>query len=272
MQRKTPAKVDVEVVTAEDLWAQFGSPLPDPAPAASPSHINYSGRRWGSKVVAILFTAGLHAVLVGTAMMGTAGRPPLKPINEEAAASIQRQDAVEFVSTLILLNDHSITLTDQSPDDSAYTASNSAQALAEDAKLLVSIDEPKPPELSGVEGGTDEASPTAEASGDEAGRAMLFGRYMGQVKARIERIWEYPSSTQVPSFDCTAQIKQSKQGDVLEITLQRCGDDPAWQVSLVQAIQRASPLSAAPSDSVYTSVLTLNFTAVSTIVARDAVR
>jgi len=51
------------------------------------------------------------------------------------------------------------------------------------------------------------------------------------------------------------------RGEVQEVTLQRCNDDPTWQVSLVQAIQRASPLSAPPNEDVFSDVITLSFAA-----------
>lgn len=260
MQQKVPAKYDVEVVTTDDLWARFGSPLPDSRQVSQPQS-EYRWHRRGTKTTATLLTLALHAALVSTALLGTAGRPPLKPLNEGASASNQTESVTEFVSVMLLLNDRSITPPDQPSDDSAFSTQHEAEPLAKDAVLLTRIDEPKPPEMSGSEGGTDESSPTAEAMGDEAGRAMLFGRYMGQVKARIERAWDYPVATAAGKFKCKVQIKQSVRGEVQEVTLQRCGDDPAWQLSLVHAIQSASPLSAPPSDAVFTNVITLSFEA-----------
>lgn len=262
MQRKTPANYDVEVITADDFWTQFGSPSPDPHRLSSPSNTEFRCRRWGARAAATLLTLAIHAALVGTAFLGSAGRPPLKPLNEGASASSQSDNATEFVSVMLLLSDHSITPPDQLPDDSAYATHNVADSLAKDAVLLTSINKPKPPEISGSDGGTDESAPTAEAMGDEAGRAMLFGRYMGQIKARIERAWEYPTEAGASwKFECKVQIKQNTRGEVLEVTLQRCGDDPAWQISLVHAIQSASPLSAPPSDTVFTDLMTLSFSA-----------
>ena len=226
------------------------------AQVAEPASIKF---RWLTQGLAAAITVVMHVMLIGSALLGTPGRPPLKPLNEGAPASDPNSNATEFVTTLLLLNDRSITPQDRPIDESAYAASTVETAVPKEL-ALTTLDEPKPPEISGSDTGTDETSPTAEAMGDAAGRAMLFGRYMGQIKARIERGWEHPVLL-AESFECLVQIKQNHRGEVQEVTLQRCADDPAWQVSLVQAIQRASPLSAPPNESVFTDVVTLNFSA-----------
>jgi len=99
-----------------------------------------------------------------------------------------------------------------------------------------------------------------EANGDEPGRSMLFGRYMGQISARVERAWIRPRS--VPSagkFTCRAQITQDRKGQVQEVTLQECTNDPRWQVSLVRAINGASPFPAPPDLSVFSNLITVEF-------------
>jgi hypothetical protein len=114
-------------------------------------------------------------------------------------------------------------------------------------------------EISGLETGTDADSPDTEAVGDAKGRAMLFGRYMGQIKARIERAWVYPADNVSTNFECTVQIKQSKRGDVLEVAMTRCANSAVWQLSLAKAIQAASPLPAPPDDAVFSELVTLKF-------------
>lgn len=264
MQQTTTKSVyDVEVLETESLWAKYGTKLPD-EPPRSPAPSRYQWRRLGTYSLGVLFTLSLHLALLSSMLLGTAGKPPLKPLTEGALASSPNSDASEFVTTLILLNDHSITPSDQPADESAYASPQLALPPAKAEVIIASLDVTVP-EVGGSANGTDANSPTIEATGDDTGRAMLFGRYMGQVKARIERAWEYPITTLPDKFECKVQIKQTKQGEVKEVTLQHCGDDPAWQVSLVQAIQRASPLSAAPDESVFTEVMTLSFSATLTV-------
>jgi len=44
-----------------------------------------------------------------------------------------------------------------------------------------------------------------------------------------------------------------------EVTLERCTEDPRWQMSLVKAIQGASPFPAPPDPAVFSNLITLEF-------------
>jgi hypothetical protein len=131
-------------------------------------------------------------------------------------------------------------------------------------------DDPVDPTLSPVA-----ADPLESA----AARALLFGRYTGQIDARIERAWrkprgpvydpaDLPAQAYVISnkpadatnlFRCQVRLTQDQTGNVKEIELQRCNGSNAWQQSLVQAILTASPLPAPPHPAVFSNVLTLSF-------------
>jgi hypothetical protein len=45
----------------------------------------------------------------------------------------------------------------------------------------------------------------------------------------------------------------------VEVTLEKCTDDPRWQVSLVRAISSASPLPAPPDPAVFSNLPTMEF-------------
>lgn len=106
----------------------------------------------------------------------------------------------------------------------------------------------------------DAPNPIPETATDMAGRAQLFGRYVGQIDARIERAWVRPrSSISDPLFRCTVKIKQDKRGNVLEVKIVQCNGDEDWQRSLANAIQSASPLPAPPDPAVFADALTLSF-------------
>ena len=95
--------------------------------------------------------------------------------------------------------------------------------------------------------------------------------YTGQIQARVERIWRRPRTPVTEaagnntagdageSFQCQVQIVQDATGNVEEILLPRCNGTPAWQRSLVLAIQLASPLPAPPSATVFSHSVTLDF-------------
>jgi TonB-like protein len=101
----------------------------------------------------------------------------------------------------------------------------------------------------------DSASPA-----EDAAESVLFGRYMGQVSARIERAWLRPRTpVGDPLFSCQVRIEQETSGSVREVTLVHCNGSARWQLSLVQAIQAASPLPAPPDPAVFKRTLALHF-------------
>ncbi len=104
---------------------------------------------------------------------------------------------------------------------------------------------------------------TPDATVADAGQlSQMFGRYMGQINARIERAWLRPRTPiGAPSFSCQVQIKQDETGAVTEVMLVRCNGDARWQLSLVQAIESASPLPAPPDPDVFTRAVHLRFSA-----------
>ena len=100
----------------------------------------------------------------------------------------------------------------------------------------------------------------SSATASDSQRALLYGRYLGQTHARIERAWLRPrSSIGAPTFSCQTRIKQDRLGAVIEVRLDHCNGTALWQQSLVSAIRTASPLPAPPDASVYADVLWLSF-------------
>jgi hypothetical protein len=214
-------------------------------------------KRWLTYLSGGLFTCFLHALLFSTWLLGSAGRKPHAPMTEGNAANAASASAGEQVLQLFFINEHGLST--EQPDESEDVIYQPPTPVAQMPQLTVSASNATPGAPS-VSEGKDDDSPSNEATGDEAGRALMFGRYMNQIKARIDRAWVYPTaSAQVTPFRCKVRIKQSKQGDVQEVMLETCGADMAWQQSLVTAIQQASPLSAPPDESVFSSVVTLTF-------------
>jgi hypothetical protein len=107
---------------------------------------------------------------------------------------------------------------------------------------------------------SEDSSAPPEAVGDQTQHALLFGRYLVQVQARIERAWMRPrTEIGAPRFSCRARIEQDRRGDVIGVKLDPCNGSERWQHSLVSAIRTASPLPAPPDPSVYADRLSLSF-------------
>jgi hypothetical protein len=229
-------------------------------PKSKQPSLSVHSKPWSTWSVALLVTVFVHVFVVGSLTLGT-GKRASRPPENEGFQSVGRDAAgTEPVSVLIFVPDKSIH-TPEEANESAYAPPEVSEQTVKNPMAIASTDggvASTPPTLEDFDASVN-ANKDSEGDGGEA--ALLFGRYMGQIKARIERAWTYPISASRRTFQCKAQIKQSKNGDVEEITLQRCDMDSRWQASLVKAIQGASPLSAPPSEKVFTEVVTLNFTA-----------
>ena len=103
-------------------------------------------------------------------------------------------------------------------------------------------------------------APPAQAQGDEAAEARLYGIYVGQISARIERAWLKPrSSPGADRFVCRAQVVQDPSGQITAVTLTACNGNARWQSSLVSAIKSASPLPAPPDPRVFNRRIAMQF-------------
>jgi hypothetical protein len=106
----------------------------------------------------------------------------------------------------------------------------------------------------------DEHASAPQAQGDTAAFALLYGRYLGQITARIERAWMRPrSSPGADTFACRLQVLQDERGQVLGVTVGRCDGDARWRASLVEAVRSASPLPAPPDPHVFRRSVALAF-------------
>jgi TonB C terminal len=133
---------------------------------------------------------------------------------------------------------------------------------------LVVPDRPPVIDLSDVNADAENSAQSDANPGDAELRARMFGRYTGQISARIERAWEKPTSpVNEPNtglsgdavFVCQVQIRQDNRGNVQEVLLLACNGTEAWRHSLVVAINQSSPLPAPPIPGVFQRALTMTF-------------
>jgi hypothetical protein len=126
--------------------------------------------------------------------------------------------------------------------------------------------------LPGADTETETFAQSATDLGDAETRARMWGRYTGQISARIERAWEKPRSlvndvskvrtgdgVDPDTFVCQVQIRQDNQGNVQEVLLLACNGPEAWRHSLVVAINQSSPLPVPPIPTVFKRALTMTF-------------
>jgi hypothetical protein len=209
--------------------------------------------RWISRSLGISATVLVHLLLTAPLVLGVAAHKTRTP---EGVGSVAWASQGEQEERMILLD---LSAMSASQPDTPLPRIAAEGIRPDEFRIELVSSEPQPPaELKPED--FEEAGTANQAAGDPAGNAALFGRYVGQVTARIERAWMRPrSAIEGGRFECRVRIAQDKRGNVESIELQSCGNDAAWRNSLTGAILRASPLSAPPEPWLYTPTLTLNF-------------
>jgi hypothetical protein len=234
--------------------------IEEPPPVrAVPADKPCSGRglRWPSRTIGVALTIFVHLLVSTPFVLGVAEqkRRPSPDGNgiTSWASQGEQYESMMLIDLSALQTGSEIDLALQSPEESPIVPNVPL--------ILVSVEPSPPPDVT-FEEDAAENQETAEAAGDPAGNAALFGKYMGQVAARIERAWMKPRTRiDAAHFDCRARVLQDRAGNVLSVGFESCSEDATWRRSLESAILRASPLSAPPEPWLFSAVLSLNFSA-----------
>ena len=212
-------------------------------------------RHWRAAVSMTLISVALHLTLIGSALWSGTGVRPQNSDKQGAGATAVGSDE-DAAMTLVLLDNLDATPAKDTP----LTQLASRGLPMRDVPVRILSPDPLP----GINFGDmdeDSATPPPVAP-DPMRHALLFGSYIDQVDARINRAWRRPrANIGDTTFRCSVRISQGRRGEIVEIELQNCNGDARWQKSLVQAIQRASPLPSPPDPSLFADALTMSFTA-----------
>lgn len=213
-------------------------------------------RQWWISACTGLLVITVHALLVTPLVLGAVARKrPVTPDMPGAGASASRKSA-QLVEAMTLVD---LSQSQQSSEPALEEFSSLGIELPQ-ASLIVASPDLVPMPVLDPEAVED--SETTEGAGDTEGHALMFGRYLGQITARIERAWMRPrTDIGAPQFSCQAKIEQGPRGEVHSVELRQCNGDLHWQRSLVTAIEHASPLPSPPTPSVFASTLVLDFSA-----------
>jgi hypothetical protein len=197
----------------------------------------------------------IHALLVLPFVLSLSLPSPRRPDTTGAGATAFAS-AAEPEMTVVFI-DEPTPATSTSPSKPPPLASRGV--TPPDLQLVVLSPDPSPAAANVKVADSDDAQEDTVVS-QGAEHARLYGRYLGQMQARIERAWMRPrSEIGAPQFSCRTRIQQDRRGAVVEVTLDHCNGTERWQQSLVSAIRTASPLPAPPDASVYADILWLSF-------------
>jgi hypothetical protein len=203
-------------------------------------------------LVGALASLALHALLLAPMLIGTGKHKTLAPDAPGTEASTDRPGADGAMI---------VELIEESDRASSASARMAASSLISPATLrrMAAVDVAPPEPIPDIDVERDSQT-LAQAQGDDTLRARLYGIYVGQISARIERAWLKPrSSPGGDRFVCRVQVLQNQSGEVREVTVNDCDADERWQSSLVHAIQSASPLPAPPDPRVFNRRITMQF-------------
>lgn len=215
-------------------------------------------------LIGILGTLLLHAMLIQSVSFGSRGPKPKPPETQESGTALSKSTTAPDGLVLISLP----TTTNANLAATLNLASSLPDFSKTKIKPQIAIDLPASLALETLALSEEQAPQATADAVNGAELARLFGIYTGQIQARIDRVWRRPrtpvseeaaSGEAGESFQCEAQIVQDSRGNVQEILLPRCNGSPAWQRSLVLAIQQASPLPAPPSAKVFAQSISLEF-------------
>jgi hypothetical protein len=226
----------------------------------SPSAVNRS------RLIGLSGTLLLHGLVVAMFIPGTIIHQERLP---DFAGTSVSQPVTAAADELVLL-----TIDGTKENDSALGAPaiDLRSQLAKSVIALATPDRMPVIDLSSANADVENSTQADADPGDAELRARMFGRYIGQISARIERAWEKPRSpvddlkTERSSdavdpdpFVCRVQIRQDNQGNVQEVLLLACNGTETWRHSLVVAINQSSPLPAPPMPTVFKRAITMTF-------------
>lgn len=198
----------------------------------------------------------IHALLLLPFLVNLSAPSPRRP-NTTGAGANALLSAAEPEMTVVFIDEPSPVENTAAPTPPVLASRGIAPP---DLQLVVLSPDPSPAGTNRSPLDSDDSAQDTVAT-DGAEHARLYGRYVGQVQARVERAWMRPrSEIGAPRFSCRARIRQDRRGAVVEVTLDHCNGTERWQQSLMSAIRTASPLPAPPDASVYADVLWLSFT------------
>ena len=198
------------------------------------------GHRSVSSFLAALASLALHAILIAPTLWVSEAAPQQPPHREQAGGS-----ALQWIVL----------------DDSLKPAGADEKPapLSSPALVAVGLPDLMPPVPAAL---PDLDAPTHRDADDHSSLGEISGRYVGQIQARIERAWLRPrTAIGAPIFQCQVQVDQDGSGRVLQTTLLACNGGNRWQLSLVHAIEAASPLPAPPDPKVFVRHVLLTFRA-----------
>lgn len=104
------------------------------------------------------------------------------------------------------------------------------------------------------------AEENAAANAANARRlAGLKDQYIAAIKAKVQRNWLKPPSA-MPGMSCKVRVIQMPGGMVMDVRVEQCTGDELFKRSVINAVEKSSPLPPPPDPAVFDRELDFTFT------------
>jgi hypothetical protein len=212
------------------------------------------GKRTAAGTAGIVATALVHFLFIAVAILGVGkARVTRLPDAVGAGANSGKPGGSSTARVIIVQLPTSADIPAPKPNESPQLPAEVQKPSMLQVTGPDSI--PLPPLEFDVDGVATEAS-----EADLIARTKLAGLYENQIRARIERGWTQPGeSVRELAYSCRVKVRQKRDGQVEDVSLENCEGSFEWLNSLVQSIYSASPLPGAPHPGVFAHSFSMQF-------------
>ena len=212
------------------------------------------GKRTAAGTAGIVATVLIHSLFIAAAILGVgAAKIARLPDAIGAGANSGKPDGSSTERMIVV--------------QLSANAENPEPTPSESPHLQVEVQKPSMLQVTGPDSiplpplDFDNDGVATEASdADLIARTKLAGLYESQIRARIERAWTQPSeSVRALIYSCRVKVRQKRDGQVEDVSLEDCEGSFEWLNSLVKAIYSASPLPGAPHPGVFAHSFSMQF-------------
>lgn len=184
--------------------------------AASPRPGGPASARLRRSPALLLGVAGAHGIAVALLLQGAVAIPVTVAVD-----AAMREGSVGRLQVMLL-----------------EPPSAPPDALPASLAIAPAVESVELPDVPAFEVPAEESSPAQQ----------LRGMYLGQIRARVVRVWEtFHGSPAPPLPDCIVRVVQGSRGELLDVTLSSCELDGPTRGLVQRAVRAAAPLPAPPA-------------------------
>jgi len=179
-------------------------------------------------------------------------RPQPPPLPDQAALNLQRQQQEELTRQQEIERQRA----QQLEDIRRQRAEAARQTQAQEQRLARAQEAQRAEQILN-QAATSEPEGSPRPGADVAND--LLSQYAGLIQEVVTQNWRRPANTPA-GIRCTLRVRQIPGGEVIGVSIgSPCNADPLIQQSIIEAVERASPLPYMGFEAVFQPALNFNF-------------